>query len=205
MKSETNSILWGGDPSAQNLKFAREWRGYRPQEVDLVLDALFNKNKDLSDENARLRETLAQCEPKIQQLTQNTAALEQERLKENLRLAEVMTSAGKAAEGVVAEARRKAAELAAAAETAAEETLADARRRTVKMVADAELAAKTIQKNAEVDARVAYKEMSRLIEVIQTAQDSSNRHYEQLNAVLRGAVGALAALQPSAPPPPTAL
>ena len=58
-------------------------------------------------------------------------------------------------------------------------------------------------KNAEVDARVSYKELSRLAEIIQTAQDSSNQHYEQLNLVLRNAAYELAVLQ--MPPPPAVI
>ena len=134
MKPESDQFWWGGNPAAE-IKFTREKQGYKPEEVDTVLDELLQKNKELTSENARLRETLAQCEPKIRQLAQNTEALERE-----------------------------------------------------------------LRKSAGADAKTLYKEMSRLIEVIRTAQDSSRQSYDQINSALRSAAEGLIALQSPAPP-----
>jgi len=153
-----------------DFNFTPSRRGYDPEEVEVVLAAHKQQLEILSDQNRRLKEeyvkaseTLARCNARIQKLFENTQVLQQERQRETMRLAQVMTAAGKTAEETVSDARRKAAEI----------------------IADANIAAERSWQKAKAEVDAAQRELESLIQVLHTARDSSNQHFDSLNAVLK--------------------
>ena len=84
----------------QNFKFTRAKRGYSPKEVDSVLETqnelinTLNQQKSaLINESSRLNAALNECKEKIQQLARSTRAMSEERQREKLRLADILTLA----------------------------------------------------------------------------------------------------------------
>ena len=153
-----------------DFNFTPSRKGYDPEEVEVVLAAhkqqlelLSEQNRRLKEEYVKASETLSRCNARIQMLFENTQVLQQERQRETMRLAQVMTAAGKTAEETVSDARRKAAEI----------------------IADANIAAERSWQKAKVEVDAAQRELESLIQVLHTARDSSNQHFDSINAVLK--------------------
>jgi len=111
--------LWPG-----NLEFTNVKKGYNPVEVDRAMAAhekcnyiLYEQNETLQNEVNRLKGTLAECKIKMQRLVDNMDRIEEERARESLRIAGLMTGVGKTADETVEEAKRKAEQIQRQAET----------------------------------------------------------------------------------------
>ena len=95
-------------PDDRNFKFDRKFQGYCPEQVDEKIDELYKKINDLTEQNTSMNNAIGEFDEKIRALAENTDKLQQERVQESLRLANVLTNAGKAAEETMENAQLQA-------------------------------------------------------------------------------------------------
>ena len=114
-------------PDARDYRFDRSVRGYDPQQVDAKLAELHAQIDDLTAEKQRLGGTLSEFEGKIRALSESAEKLQKERIGENLRLAGLMTDAGRIADETKAKARFEAEQLIASAKAEIERLVAPLR------------------------------------------------------------------------------
>ena len=156
-----------------NLEFTNVKKGYNPTEVDRAMAAhekcnhiLYEQNETLQKEVNRLKSTLAECKIKMQRLVDNMDRIEEERARESLRMAGLMTGVGKTAD----------------------QTLEEAKRKSEQIINNARILAEQIQKQAESNARNSREELERLAQIIIETRENLNHYFDAVDAVLRGMV-----------------
>jgi cell division septum initiation protein DivIVA len=178
-------------PNPRDFKFERELNGYKKQAVDDKITELFRQIDGLTAQNSRLNGAMEQFDEKIRVLTDSTKQLEQERIHENMRLANVMTNAGKTAEETVAQARLQA-----------EQIIADALLEGQKALDAALREANAVSQQANAEATAMRDALNSLNQTLLVAHQSSSQYFNSMNTILSGALHTL----PEAPapkPPPT--
>ena len=124
----------------QMIKFTYSLKGYAPKEVDHVMIELQRKIAGLEAQNASFSNAFAQCNDKIQQMSENTRRLQEERAKESVRITGILDQAMQISEQAQREALRKA-----------QETIEIARRQAAEIIESARLEAELTMKNAGLE------------------------------------------------------
>ena len=109
------------------IKFSQIRKGYNPQEVDAVFEEMQRVVNELREEKQALTQTIGQYDSKLRQLVQSTQRLEQDRVKESLRLTGLMNSAAQMAEQTEQNAKQNAVAIFEQARSEAAELLEKAR------------------------------------------------------------------------------
>jgi cell division septum initiation protein DivIVA len=164
-------------PNARDFKFDRELNGYKKQDVDGKLNELFRQIDDLTAQNNSLNDAIGQFDAEIRALTESARALEQERIHENMRLAGVMTTAGKTAEETVAKARWQA-----------EQIIANARLEGQKALEAALREASDVKRQAAADAAAVREALNSLNRTLLTTRQATEQYFTSISAVLGGAL-----------------
>ena len=116
------------------IKFSRVRKGYDPQEVDAVFEEMQREINGLRGDNQGLYQTIGQYDSKIRQLTESTEKLEQERIRESLRLTGLMNVAAHMAEQIEQDVKQKAAVIFEEARSEAAELIYKARLEAEKIM-----------------------------------------------------------------------
>jgi cell division initiation protein len=174
-------------PNARNFKFGRELRGYKKQEVDGKINELFRQIDALTAQNSNLSGAMGQFEGKIRALTASTQQLEQERIHENMRLASVMTNAGKTAEETLTQARRQA-----------EQILADARLEGQKVLDDANSRAAALKRQTDTDVTEMQDLLNQMDAALLDIRMATEKYCTEAAAIMNHVNTAV----PYIPPPP---
>ena len=155
----------------ENLQFTHTFKGYNPQEVERAMKAheksksmISKQIRDLQSENTQLTDLLDEYRDKVQKLVLNMNRIDEERAREKLYLAEIMTNAGKSAEKTISEAQQK----------------------SERIIADAQRMARQIQQKAETDTKASRDELNKLAGVVKSAKETLVQYFETLEDFLRG-------------------
>jgi len=152
------------------IKFSRVRKGYSPQEVDAVFDEFLRQNGDLKNQLKQLGDTVGKYDGKIEQLTLSTKRLEEERIKESLRMSGVMNVAARVAEQIEQEAKIKAEQIIQSAQT-----------QSAEIIEQAKIEAERILAQARRDAEAARYSLTRLSENTHNIRLSNERYFSDAN------------------------
>ena len=171
------------------LNITRVKNGYSPHEADAVFEELQRQIVDHKKRINELTNTISQYDQKVSQLAASTKQLEDERIKESLRLTGLMNNAARMAEETEQSARQQAAEIISQAKN------------------DAKLEADNIRRQAQVDYEAARAVLNKLKENAQTIRDDNTRYFtganiqlEELDKILNQTLSDIPASQAYTPP-----
>ena len=202
----------------ENLQFTHEKKGYSPKEVDRAMMAhekskaimteqiriLHNEINVTKNENAQLKSTLMEYKDKVQRLIVTMNRIEEERARESLRLAEIMTNAGKNADKTLLYAQQKAEQITKDAQKKADQITKDAQIKAEQITKVAQIKAEQItedaqrkaeevqrkveevQRKTETDTKASRDELHKLAQTVRSAKETHVQHFESLEILLRG-------------------
>ena len=162
------------------IKFSQIRKGYNPQEVDAVFEEMQRVVNELREEKQALTQTIGQYDSKLRQLVQSTQRLEQDRVKESLRLTGLMNSAAQMAEQTEQSAKQNAVVIFEQARSEAAELLEKARQE-----------ADGITKQAYIDCAAARDMLARLEANMQSFRQRLDRYVTESKMELAELEGVL--------------
>jgi len=196
-------------------KFTRERHGYSPQEVDGVIAELERQIADYKRQLQAINNSTGQYEARVKQL-------EEERIKESLRLTGLMNAAGKMAEQIeedakrtvieiIASAKQENAKLAAAIRQEETRIIGSAKPQAASLTAAAEQEAEQLRRQAQGDFASIREGLIKLSEIMQAIRQNNgqymtdaNNRISNIDSVLNQALSVIpvmAAVVPASAPP----
>ncbi|MCL2508875.1 MAG: DivIVA domain-containing protein [Oscillospiraceae bacterium] len=154
----------------QNIKFSRARSGYDPQEVDAVLEEMQREIEDMKQRNQALNDSIAQFNERVRLLAESAKRLEDERIKESLRLTKFMNAAAQVAEKIEHDARLNAGEITGKAQREASVIITMARQEAERVIS-----------KVNEDFAMAKTALNKLTEDAQYLRQSNDRYINDAN------------------------
>lgn len=151
-----------------NIKFTQVRKGYDPQEVDTVFDEFQKQIKEHKEQIRDLNHTIEQYENKTALWDKNTKQIEDERIKESLRLTGLMNNAAQMAEQIEQAAQREAQEIIETAHQESKKMKETTRQESERIRFQVQENKEAAQREAERIINAAQKEAEILRDQVQT-------------------------------------
>jgi|GEM_PF-3343412 len=158
------------------MNFTQSKNGYDTQEVDAVIAELQKQIEDLKWQNHSLSDTIKQYDAKFLQLVENSKRLEEERIKESLRVTGFLNQAAQIAEQTEQDAAQKAKKTIEAARSDAAKFLENVHKEAISIIEDAKRDAEKIRGQAQADFFAVHAALTKLNELTQAMRQSHERY-----------------------------